>query len=153
VRVSFTRVLPTTVSIVAAQRSGALESYKTKNGQPIELIQSGSHSAAEMFTTAKDQNSTLTWILRFVGWLLMAIGFFLIFRPLETMADVVPFIGSLLGAALFVFACLLSAMFSSITIAIGWIFYRPLLGLGLLAAGVLCGVLLGVLGKKKKTTA
>ncbi len=83
----------------------------------------------------------------------MAIGFSLVFRPLETIADVIPIVGSLLGAGLFIFACLLSAMFSSITIAIGWIAYRPLVGIGLLVGGVACGAILAMVGKRKPRAA
>ena len=39
---------------------------------------------------------------------------------------------AILGAGVFVFAVIIAAFFSLITIAIGWIFYRPLLGIGLL---------------------
>jgi hypothetical protein len=150
VRVSFSVVKPTTASVLAAQKDGGFAPYQSKAGDQLLTLTPGSQSAAEMFKSAKAANSTLTWILRFVGWLLMAIGFFLIFRPLETVADVLPIFGTLLGAGLFIFACLLASMVSTVTCAIAWIFYRPILAIALIGAGVACVVVLVVVGKSRK---
>jgi hypothetical protein len=45
---------------------------------------------------------------------------------------VVPLFGTLLGAGLSLFAGLTAAALSLITIAVAWIFFRPLLGIALL---------------------
>jgi hypothetical protein len=54
------------------------------------------------------------------------------------LADVIPFVGSLVGAGTGLASFLLAAMGSFVTIAIAWVFYRPVLGIALLlvAAGV-----------------
>jgi hypothetical protein len=53
-----------------------------------------------------------------------------------TVADVVPFIGNLLGAGATLFAVLLALPLSLATISVGWVFYRPLVGVPLLIGAV-----------------
>src|SRR5262249_43399888 len=47
-----------------------------------------------------------------------------------------PFLGSLLGLGVGLFATFISAALSLITIAIGWLFYRPLIGGAILAVAI-----------------
>ena len=93
----------------------------------------------------------MTWILRVVGFLLIALGFYLVFRPLATLSDVIPFIGSLVGAGLGLFAILISFAISAITISIAWLFYRPLIGALLLLCGLGAAALLVTLSRKKRS--
>ncbi len=81
----------------------------------------------------------MTWLLRGVGFVLMLIGFALVFSPAKAVADVVPFLGGLVGMGTMLFATLLSLMLSLITIAAGWIFYRPLYAIALLVGAGLIG--------------
>jgi len=69
---------------------------------------------------------------------MMFIGLSLIFKPLSTLGAVIPFLGNLLGMGLGLIAGLISFVLTLITIALAWVFYRPLLGIGLLlvAGGV-----------------
>jgi hypothetical protein len=73
------------------------------------------------------EHSTLTWILRVVGFLMMWIGSMMVFEPLSTILDILPFLGSasrwLTSGATFV-ACLL---LSGITILFGIIAFNPFL--------------------------
>ena len=81
---------------------------------------------------AQAANSLLTWVLRVVGWVLMFLGLLLIFKPIAVFGDVVPIVGSLLGAGIGLFSFLLASGLALITVAIAWLVYRPLLGLTLL---------------------
>jgi hypothetical protein len=82
---------------------------------------------------------------------LAAIGLFLFFRPFEVFADVVPFLGSLLGAGIAIFAGLVAAALTSVTIAISWLVFRPLLGIGLLVlAGGAVAALIYLARRMKK---
>lgn len=136
-RVSFKIIKPTDVSIVAKQAGDSLESYKTEVGGSILLLQMGTADAKTMFDQAQAGNTKITWLLRGLGFILMVVGFTIFFKPLSVLADVIPFIGNLIEGGVFIVALMFSAMLSSITIAIGWIVYRPLLGVGLLlVAGV-----------------
>ena len=107
----------------------------------------------EAFAAAEAANKTMTWILRAVGVFVLFIGFAAIFKPLSVLADVIPFIGNLVekGTGLISFG--LALMLGLLTIAVGWIFYRPLLGIGLLVAVIVVAVLLFRRGKKGKPAA
>lgn len=141
-RISYREVPPTTVSLVAQQQGNSFTTYQTQAGGTISLLRTGTHSADAMFKQAETQNKWLTWILRGAGLLVMFMGLGMIFRPLSVVADVVPFVGSIVGAGTGMVAFLLAAMFSFVTIAVAWIFYRPLIGVILLvvAAAALAGV-------------
>ena len=131
-RVAFHVVRPATVSVVARQIASTFEEYRAKAGDSILLLTYGTVSPDSMFKAAEDANAVLTWILRGVGFFLMALGLYLIFNPLVVLADVVPFVGSILGAGTALFAGLIAASLSLLTIALGWLSYRPLLGIALL---------------------
>ncbi|KPA17340.1 protein containing DUF1625, partial [Candidatus Magnetomorum sp. HK-1] len=76
-----------TVSLIAKQTGDTFSPYRTKVGREIEFLSVGYFTAEEMFEQAKSENSILTWILRFVGYLLMIIGFAMIFAPLFTLGE------------------------------------------------------------------
>lgn len=147
VRVSFHVVPHASVSVVGRQVGPSVMSYEAKSGSNIHLLQYGIVPASAMFETAKKQNTTLTWILRFVGFFVIFIGFAAVFKPLSVVADVVPIFGNIVETGTTFVAFVLAAIVSLLTIAIGWIFYRPLLGITLL---VFVGVLLWWILKKLK---
>ncbi|MBZ0114163.1 MAG: TMEM43 family protein, partial [Thermoanaerobaculia bacterium] len=137
-RIGFKTIQPTDVTVVGQQRGSNLDSYKTKVGGTIALLSYGAKTPEEMFDAAKAANSTLSWILRAVGFFVIFLGFLSIFKPLSVMADVVPFLGNLMEKGTFFLSLLCAAIVTLITIAVGWIFFRPLLGVALfaLAAGL-----------------
>lgn len=138
VHISFRVVKPTEVSIVAQQDGSQLKPYATQQaGYDIELLELGDVSAKDMFKAAQSRNSMLTWILRGVGFVMMFIGLFMVGRPLAIVGDFIPVIGSFFRVGVGLFAGLLALGFSFITIAVAWIFYRPLIGILLLSVGVL----------------
>jgi hypothetical protein len=89
-------------------------------------------------------------MLRVLGLVLMWIGFSMVFRPLSVVADVVPFIGTLVGWGTGVVSFALAAPLSLVTIAIAWIVYRPLLGIALLVVGGLVFGGLFVLSRRRR---
>ncbi len=136
VRISFQVVNPAQASVVAVQAGSSFAPYAAEAGDTILLVEEGAHTSAEMFQTAQEANTVMTWILRGGGFLAMVLGLFLVFRPLSVLGDVVPFIGSLLGVGVGLFSLVVSFALSSITIAIAWFFVRPLLGISLLVLAV-----------------
>ena len=131
------------VTVLAAQRGSSFADWSTPSGRTLEQnLEMGSVTAAQMFTNLETGNVMMTWALRFLGWFMMFAGISMITKPLVVVADVIPLIGSLVGAGTGLFAFLVSAPLSLITVATGWLFYRPLLGVGLLALGV--GIAVGV---------
>ena len=146
-RVKFEVVNPLDVSLFAQQVGGTFQSYQTKYNA-IDRLDEGIKSAKEMFAEAQAEAATLTWILRLVGFLLMAVGIYLLFKPFVIFADVLPFLGSMMSYGIGLFAGLVALSFSLMTIAIAWIYYRPVLGVSLLAAGVGLIAFLMFRGKK-----
>jgi hypothetical protein len=140
-RVSFEVVRPATVSIVARQGGNSLGPYTTSGGGSIQLLSYGAVAAEGMFVAAKKANRLMTWVLRVLGFLMIAMGLKRIFRPLSVLADVVPAIGRVVAASSGFVAYLLAAFIWLIVVAIAWLYHRPVLAvvLLLLAGGVLVG--------------
>jgi len=89
-----------------------------------------------MFAAAQRENRILTWILRLAGVFAMFLGFMLILRPLVVVADVVPFIGSILSAGAGIVSLVLTAIVAPLVIAVAWFWYRPLVSAVVLAIGL-----------------
>lgn len=134
--ITFAHVPPTDVTLVAMQRGNSFAPYKTKAGGTIDDIETGILTAEEMFEKLQSSNSILGWILRLVGVVLMFIGFALIFKPLSVIADLVPFVGNIVEFGTGIIAFILTMTISLTVIAIAWIFYRPVLAIGLIVIAV-----------------
>ena len=137
--VSFKVLAPAVWSVIASQIGDTLEPFQPKDGPAIERVEPGTVSAEVMFKHAASENSMLTWGLRLGGFVLMALGLGLIVSPLSVFADVILFLGDVVGAGVG-FAAILLAFVGSITvIAVAWFAVRPLLtiALALVAAAAL----------------
>ena len=135
-RVIFEAVYPTQVSIIAKQSGEGLIDYKADAGGTINMLSLGNIPAESMFKTAITQNKILTWVLRVVGLIVMFIGLKLILRVFSVIADVVPLFGNIVGAGTSLIAFLIALCLSLVTIAIAWLYYRPLLGGTLLVIAI-----------------
>jgi len=145
---------PTEVSVVAKQVASSFEPYPTEAGGVIELLQIGTSSADAMIQQAQDSNKKFTIVIRVVGFVLMFLGFAMIFKPLSVLADVLPILGTIVGAGTGLISFMLAAVLSLITIGIGWLAYRPLLGVLLIAgAGGLAFAIFSKLKAAKTTKA
>ena len=99
------------------------------------MLSYGEVPADGMFESAEESNRIMTWILRALGFLMMAIGFKRIFRPLSVTADLVPAAGNLVGSVTGFLAYLLAAGLSLLVVAVAWLYYRPVLAVVLLVVG------------------
>lgn len=145
VRVTFSKVPPADVSIVAQQTGNRLGPFQTRAGDQLEMLEAGIVSPDGMFASAEKANTMLTWFLRVLGFFLMFGGLMLVMRPLRVLADVVPLIGTLAGIGLGLIAFAVAAPLSILTIALAWIAHRPVVGIGLL---ILCGATVLVLAMR-----
>lgn len=150
VRVQFKVIKPATVSIVSRQHGSSFEPYQAKSGTTIDRLMMGDKSAAAMFEQMEAENTTMTWILRLVGFALMAFGIALCFQPLVAIADVIPILGDIMGAGIMIVAIGMALPLTLITIAIAWVSYRPMIGIPLLVLGVGGLIALIMLGRKRK---
>jgi hypothetical protein len=135
-RITWHVARPEALSVIGAQMGEGFGPYATRAGDRLFMIQPGRVPAAAMFQQAQDDNAVLTWILRLVGVVVMFLGWLIIFNPLKVLADLVPFIGSIVGFGTGLLAGVLTLAIAPATIAIAWLFYRPLVGIAILAVGV-----------------
>uniref|UniRef100_A0A673L1F2 Transmembrane protein 43-like n=1 Tax=Sinocyclocheilus rhinocerous TaxID=307959 RepID=A0A673L1F2_9TELE len=129
------------VSVVAMQQSNQLKPFRTRSGDVLEILYTGDLSAEEVFAREHQLNNMKTWALRLGGWALMFLGVSLSTRIIYTLVDWVPVLRELVSAGLKIFALCVSCSLSLLTISVGWIFYRPLLG-GMIALLALLPLLL-----------
>lgn len=144
VRIKFTIKKPGTSSVVAGQYGKELKAFKHKklNGSLV-LTAEGKKSPEEMFESAEAANTMMTWIIRLVTFLMMFGGLAAVFRPLSVLADVIPFIGDLVGTATSIVAFLIATPIWLFCVAMAWVVARPLIGiLLLLGAGLFFGGLI-----------
>ena len=141
-KISFGMLRPGTLSVVAAQTKQSFRPYMTTNEREIELVETGNHSAAQMFANAQAANRTLTWILRAVGFGAMFFAGMLVLGPISAMARILPFPGSLVELGFAIVSFFLSAIVSLIVVAVAWVVYRPVLGIALILAAIACMVML-----------
>ena len=135
-RVSFSVVPPSLVSFIAKQKGDTFEAFVARNGRTFSPLRMGELSAEEVITAERGELKILTWTIRIVGLVLMVIGFAMIFRPLAVVSSFLPFLGDIVGAGTLVMAILISLSLSLTTIAVAWVFYRPLLGIPLLVVAI-----------------
>lgn len=135
-RIAHTYVPEQDASVIAVQQDNTFTAFTAKNGYQVFEITGGIKSVDEMFAAAMEANKMMTWLLRLLGFVIMFVGFKMIFAPLEVLADVLPFLGNLVGYGTGFIAFILAAGLSLLTIGVAWVFYRPLLGIALLVVGV-----------------
>jgi hypothetical protein len=124
--------------------------YTTSNGKNFIFTRSGIVSAQEIFQEELNSNSILTWLLRFVGLIVMFIGFNMILKPLSTIANVIPIIGSLVGGITGLIAGAITFILGSIIIALAWFTFRPMISLIIIGIGIIISLILSKFGKKDK---
>lgn len=124
-------VVPTgRVSVVAGQGpKERLSSFQTDAGETIGLIETGNKTAAEMFSNAQSANRTFTWVARLGGFLLLLFGFLLFLSPFSTMISIVPFLGGIFEAGIFLVSLLAAIVVWALLVALAWIIVRPLIGI------------------------
>jgi len=122
------------VSVIAKQNGEHLTSYQTQAGDVLEMLYHGLLSAKEIFESEHRTNTLLTWVLRFVGWIMMYIAFQIMMDIIRQIVSFLPIIRDIVGLATSIIAFTLSSSLALVTIAIGWFRYRPVLALSIIAA-------------------
>lgn len=141
VRVTFEKVVPAKVTVMAVVDGDSFKAYKAKNGKKFDTLVMGKKSGDEIVDTAKSANNTWLWILRIVGIFMVISGLKGIFAFVSTILKVVPFVANIVGWGIGVVCTVIGVAWSLIIIAIAWLFYRPVLAISLLAiAGFLVWV-------------
>lgn len=148
-RITFSSVKPWTVSVVWKQVNSELTSYTASNWRPIALLEEGSVTAADMFLHAQQANKNLTWLLRILWIFLMYCGFAAMFKFIETIAKVLPFLANIIWVWTGLIALWLTLVVWFVTIWIAWIAVRPVIGISCLVVAA-AWIFLLIRSKKNK---
>ena len=141
-RISY-RILPAgPLSIIGAQSGSDFAPYQTKAGDALLMVETGVKPADAMFKGAQQANTILTWVIRAVAAIAMWIGFMMLFGPFVVLADVIPFLGSILGIGAGLAALVATLVVAPVSIAIAWFAYRPIVSAIVLGGGLVLAWLL-----------
>ncbi|KAL5015390.1 hypothetical protein ScPMuIL_009660 [Solemya velum] len=125
-----------TVSVIARQDKDRLVKYTTMAGDDLELLYQGQMSPKEIFLKEEATNAFITWGIRFGGWLLMFVGFGCLTSIITTLVDWIPLVRNLVAAGVMMMNAVFAISLSLTVIALGWIRYRPWLGISILVLAV-----------------
>ena len=141
VRVTFEKVVPAKVTVMAVVDGDTFKPFKAKNGKRLQKLVMGKKTGDEIIEAEKEGNNFWLYLLRALGVFMVIGGLKGIFGIIETVLKVVPFIAGIFGWGIGLVCTILGVVWSLIVIALAWLFYRPLLGIVLLFfAGVLIWV-------------
>ena len=148
-RVSY-RVVPIgPASVIGRQTGNGFTEYQTVAGDRLLLVNDGVLTAEQMFKDAERDNAILTWVLRAAGVFFLVVGFSMVLGLLGVIADVIPFLGSIVRLGTGLVAWCLGTLVGTLTIAVAWFWYRPLVSLAVIIVGVAISWYFGQRAKKK----
>jgi hypothetical protein len=165
VRITFEAVESDIISIVAqvkkvsassnSNSNYSLDSYTTSRGSGLLLVKRGTFTSEELFIKADEDNTTLAWMLRGVGFLLMFVSILLVLQPLATAVDVIPFVGDYLRGGLEkcifpTIALLIAVPVSHFVVVLAWIAYSPFIAVPILVVSFVLTVCLCIRARKAK---
>ena len=132
IRVTMRAVEPGVVSVMGKLVGGTLGLWRASNDGELAFFEHGEVEPAAMIEAARDDNSRRTWMFRLGLPVVIFMGMTIIIKRLARM---VPIIGALAAKLLMPVALVLTIAVSLLIIAVGWLAFRPLLSLSLLAVG------------------
>ncbi|MFI4996240.1 MAG: TMEM43 family protein [Hyphomicrobiales bacterium] len=136
-RISYLLVPTGALSVIAAQSGTGFAPFQTEAGDKLAMLRPGIMSAPQMFAAAEEENTIVTWAIRAGLMLAIWIGSFLCVRPLAVFADLIPFVGSIVGFGLGTVALLATLVIAPVAIAIAWFAFRPIVAVAVLVVGAL----------------
>lgn len=149
VRVTFQQTPPADVSIIAQVIRNTFEPFTASNGYTFSRLTMGTAGMAKMFEGARSDNAVMAWVLRVIGILCAVLGLRMVFRILSVIADVIPILGTIVGAGTGFVAFVLGLAWSLMVIAVAWVRFRPLVAGGLIAVALALLAMSYMKGKKE----
>jgi len=137
VRITLTKAIPTDVSLIAEVSGRTFQEYNAKKtGKDIWLFSTGVAGKASMIADAHKANAMWAWILRLVGTLCVIGGLKGIFGFITTLAKVIPFLATIIGAGIGLICFVVGLAWSLVIIALAWLTYRPMIGVPMLLVAI-----------------
>lgn len=149
VRLTYNMVEPQQVSLMAVVSGGTFDKFTAKNGYSMGLVESGEVSMDQMFQQQHEMNNILLWVLRILGFILVLTGLKGMVEIVVTILKVIPFVANIVNLAINIVVGVVAFAWTMLVVAVAWIYYRPVLGILLLAAGVAAIVFFASRGKAK----
>ncbi len=148
-RVSYDLVPVGDASIIGQQSGTKFVAYQTIAGDRLLMVDAGTVPADKMFADAVSVNTMITWLLRVVGLVVLFIGFAMLLSWMGVLADVIPFVGSMVSFGTGLIAFLLAILVGGAVIAIAWFWYRPLLSVAIFGGAALLAFVITYLRKPR----
>ena len=136
IRVSYHASEIEKASVVGVQRGDTLLPYTAQNGRKVYLVEEGLRTADEMFQTAVSNNTFKTWMLRIGLLVLLFLGFKALFGVVDVIASILPFLGWITASVTSLISVALTLVVGGTTIAIAWVYFRPVLALLIIAVAL-----------------
>eukprot|EP01004_Peranema_trichophorum_P003417 NODE_2406_length_1592_cov_49.918312_g2070_i0.p1 GENE.NODE_2406_length_1592_cov_49.918312_g2070_i0~~NODE_2406_length_1592_cov_49.918312_g2070_i0.p1 ORF type:complete len:466 (-),score=71.80 NODE_2406_length_1592_cov_49.918312_g2070_i0:140-1537(-) len=144
IRVSWKYSPASSVSILAKQTSDrSFTKWESKYGSSYSIYKFslGIKTSDEMFEELEKQNVVLTWVLRFISFFVIWCGLQMVTGPIALIPELIPcvggFISNVVGSILCYLNCIVASGLALFFIAIGWLAYRPAIGIPIFIVGVL----------------
>ncbi|XP_044266365.1 transmembrane protein 43 homolog isoform X1 [Tribolium madens] len=125
------------VTVIAMQKDGVLVPYTTSKGHKIALLRHGDLNINQMFNAEHYDVRLETWKIRAAGVFILYASCVCLARLIKIFFFRIPFLRNIVAGDMTSstnFA--ISASVSLLVIATAWILYRPVLGVGLVAAAI-----------------
>ena len=104
----------------------------------VNVARDGKTQIEEYFDEQQALSGSTGTCFRWLGVFLCILGHYMLFAPIINLLNMIPFVGWLLSwivaIAAVIFAVVVGLTLSVLTIAVAWVFFRPLIGIPLLIA-------------------
>ena len=110
--------------------------FNTMFEEVVDVARDGKLVSETYFTEQEGMLGGSATAIRWGGIFMCILGHYLLFAPVINLLNMIPFVGWLLSwivaVAAVIFAVVVGLTLSVLTIAIAWVFFRPLIGIPLL---------------------
>lgn len=149
VKITFTKVLPGEVSILAKVAGDTFTKHTDKNGKSLETLTMGNMSQEAMYASEHASNNAKKWLFRLLGFFLVLGGLKGIFGIVVTILKVIPFIANIVNLAVSLVLWVVAFAWSFIVVSLAWIFYGHLVGILYLVIALGLLIFFAIKGKDK----
>ena len=136
VQISFSKIEPTEISIIARVSGNTFEPFAAASDTDFHLLVMGAASADAMLTKAKSDNTFMAWLTRIFCVLLIIGGFRLGFRQISALTRPIPLLGHVINTGVWLAATGLGLIWSFLAMSITWLYFRPAIGITLVVAAL-----------------
>ena len=150
VRVTFRQAVGGEASILAQVTGNSFEPFTHKNGKSLMTLSMGNHSMESMFESEKAANKMLLWFIRILCIFLVIAALRMMFSILVTLLKVLPPLAKVGEVGVNLVTFIVGLVWSLIVIVIAWVFWRPVLAIGLVV--VIAALIYFLVSKSKKAT-